>query len=84
MDPVTRQTIEDFMNFIDVKMQEEKHLKQFRVGTWSLTEYKVTVHVLNPIGTHKIYFDEREILENKTNFAHLWPSAADQLTQFLK
>lgn len=81
MDPVTKQTIEDFVEFITEKVHETKHIKEkFQIGTWSLQDYKVTVHVLTQNnGTQKIYFDEREILENKGNFTHLLDSAIDQL-----
>jgi hypothetical protein len=80
MDNLTQEIIEHFIEYLSREMQSNKHYKHMSFGKWHLKDYKVTIEVYCHQITQNIYFDIRELKENKDRPSHLLVSALNQLS----
>lgn len=79
MNPMDKETLDAFAAFLTKEFRQLKHFTGAEVAKWSVNEFKVTLHVYNRGEEKKLFFDVREILENKYHFSHLFENALEQL-----
>lgn len=82
MDDITKTILNEFIDYLTQEFQKDKNLKHIQISKWSLHEFKVTVKFYFKEKTGELYFDLREIKDNRDRFGHLYGNALDQLKNF--
>lgn len=83
MDEVTQKLLDDFVNFLTREIKKNKKLHAYQIGKWSLKDFRVTVEVFVNESNQKIFFDLREIKDNRDRFGHLLNYALEQLNMLI-
>lgn len=84
MDDLTNTIINEFVAFLTKELRGYKHFTDIEMGEWSLTGNKVTIEIFIKRERKKIYFDVREVKENRTRFDHLLGNAMNQLEAIIE
>lgn len=81
MDEKTSELLSHFLEFLQKELSNHanKKFKHVNIVNWHLKDFRVTVDVFIEEKKDEIYFDIREIKENKDHFLHLLSSAVQQL-----
>ena len=79
MDTATKQSLDEFISYLAKEFAHHKHFSHIEVGNWHLKDFKVTVDIFDHGDRKPIYFDVREIKENRERFNHLLDNAFEQV-----
>lgn len=79
MDDLTHSIISQFVDRLIKELRSRKEYNTIEVGTWSVTDNKVSLEVFLEKERKKIFFDIRELKENQTNFQHILENVVDQI-----